>query len=172
MFPIPTLETERLVLRAYRPEDFDAHAALWADPIVTRYIGARPLTREQAWTRFLRHAGLWDMLGFGFWLIEDKSSGRFLGEAGFHDLKRELIPSVETTLETGWAFVADIHGKGIATETLSAIISWGENAYPDRRITCIINPDNAASRRVAEKCGFQEFARTTYHGEPVVLFER
>lgn len=172
MTAIPTLETGRLRLRAYRADDFDSHAALWADPAVTRFIGAHPITREQAWTRFLRYAGSWQMLGFGFWAVEEKTTGHFLGEAGFHDMKRELTPSLDGTLETGWAFMPEAQGKGIATETVGAVLAWGGAAYPGRRVTCIINPDNAASRRVAEKSGFREFGRTTYHGAPVVLFER
>ena len=46
---IPTLETPRLRLRAYRREDFDAYAALWAEPAVVRFIGGTPLSREAAW---------------------------------------------------------------------------------------------------------------------------
>ena len=168
---IPTIETERLILRGHHVDDFDAHAALWGDPVVTRFIGGVPQTREQAWVRLLRHAGMWQVMGFGFWAVTDKATGRLLGEAGFHDLKRELTPSVEGMLETGWGFVPDAHGKGIATETVSAVIAWGRQNHPHMRITCLIDPQNVASIRVAEKQGFREFARTTYHGGPTILFE-
>lgn len=169
---IPTIETERLILRGHRVDDFDAHAALWADPVVTRFIGGVPQTREQAWVRLLRHLGMWQAMGFGFWAVTDKATGRLLGEAGFHDLKRDVSPSIEGTLETGWGFLPDAHGKGIATETVSAVIAWGRQNHPRMRITCLIDPQNVASIRVAEKQGFREFARTTYHGAPTILFER
>ncbi len=168
---IPVIETERLILRGHRVDDFDAHAALWADPVVTRFIGGVPQTREQAWVRLLRHLGMWQAMGFGFWAVTDKATGRLLGEAGFHDLKRDVSPSIEGTLETGWGFIPGAHGKGIATETVSAVIAWGRQNHPEKRITCLIDPQNAASIRVAEKQGFREFARTTYHGGPTILFE-
>src|SRR6185436_8398192 len=85
---IPTVETERLILREHRLSDFDAYAALWRDPVVTRFIGGRARSREESWVRFLRHAGMWHHIGFGFWAIEEKASGSLIGEAGFHDLKR------------------------------------------------------------------------------------
>lgn len=169
---VPVIETQRLVLRGHRLDDFDAHAALWADPVVTRFIGGVPQTREQAWVRLLRHMGMWQAMGFGFWAVTDRQTGRLLGEAGFHDLKRDLTPSLEGTLETGWGFVPDVHGKGIATETVSAVIAWGEANLPGVRMTCLIDPANTASLRVAEKNGFREVARTTYHGAPTILFER
>jgi len=51
---VPPLETARLRLRGHRVEDFAACAAMWADPVVTRYIGGRPFTAEEVWTRLLR----------------------------------------------------------------------------------------------------------------------
>jgi RimJ/RimL family protein N-acetyltransferase len=169
---VPVIETSRLILRGHRLEDFDAHAALWANPVVTHFIGGVPQTREQAWVRLLRHMGMWQAMGFGFWAVTDRQTGRLLGEAGFHDLKRDLTPSLEGTLETGWGFVPDVHGRGIATEAVAAIVAWGETNRPGMRMTCLIDPANAASLRVAEKTGFREFARTTYHGVPTILFER
>lgn len=169
---IPVLETRRLVLRGHRLADFSEHAAFWADPIVTRFIGGRPLTREEAWMRFLRHAGMWANMGFGFWAVTDRASGRLLGEAGFHELRRELTPRIEGSLETGWSLVPDVHGQGLATEMLGAILAWGAENFPGKRITCLIDPDNAASLRLARKLGFREIDRSAYHGSPIVIFER
>ena len=61
----PTIETERLVLRGYRLEDFPHLADAWADPEVVRHIGGRPSTEEESWTRLLRNIALWPMLGYG-----------------------------------------------------------------------------------------------------------
>lgn len=169
---IPTLETGRLVLRGHRPEDFDAHATMWADPVITRFVGGNPFPRDQAWTRFLRHAGMWQVMGFGFWAVEEKATGKIVGEAGFHELRRQLEPSLEGTLEAGWGFLPEVHGKGIASEAIGALLAWGAGKFPERRITCMIDPDNSASLRVAAKHGFREFTRTSYDGKPIILFER
>ena len=63
---------------------------------------------------------MWRHMGFGFWAIEEKATGRFIGEAGFHELRRDIEPSIEGTLEAGWGFVTDAHGKGFATEAVGA----------------------------------------------------
>ncbi|BCH28147.1 N-acetyltransferase [Mesorhizobium sp. L-8-10] len=169
---IPTLDTERLVLRGHRPGDFDAHALMWSDPDVTRFIGGTPFPRDQAWVRFLRAAGMWQVMGFGFWAVEEKSSGELLGEVGFHELQRDLQPSLEGTLEAGWALRPAAHGKGFATEAVGAALAWGVENFPDKRVTCMIDPENTASLRVAQKLGFREFARTEFHGGPIILLER
>jgi RimJ/RimL family protein N-acetyltransferase len=168
---IPTLTTERLTLRPHRLDDFDAIAALWNDPEVARFIGGVPSTREQSWSRLLRYKGSWHFLGFGFWAIEDRTSGSFIGEAGFLEARRDIRPSIEGMLETGWVLDPIAHGKGYATEALKAMIEWGVSHFPSRKLTCIIAPGNGASRRVAIKLGFEEVARTTYLGSDVALFE-
>lgn len=164
---IPVIETERLILRPHRIGDFDAYAVMWADPVVTRFI-AKPRTREESWLRFLRHAGSWSLIGYGFWAIEEKATGRFIGEGGFHDLKRDIVPSIEGIPEAGWGFIADMHGKGIASEAVAAFVGWADRRF-DGKTVCIIDPVNVASVRVAEKNGYREFGRTTYHGDTVML---
>ncbi|WP_027056644.1 GNAT family N-acetyltransferase [Mesorhizobium erdmanii] len=168
----PVIETQRTILRAHRLDDFDAYVAMWADPAVTRFIGGKPRTREESWMRFLRHAGLWSLLGYGFWAIEDKATGRFVGEAGFHDLKRDIAPPIEGIPEAGWALAPAVHGAGLATEVVSRILAWGEEAFGRARTVCIIDPENTASLNVAGKVGYREVLRTTYHDAPTVLLER
>lgn len=171
MVDIPTVETARLVLRAHRLSDFDAYAALWRDPVVIRFIGGRPRTGEESWVRFLRHAGMWHHIGFGFWAIEEKASGELIGECGFHELKRDIQPSLEGTLEAGWTLMPHMHGKGYATEAIRAMLGWAAANRPEMPITCFIDPANAASIRVAERCGFIERVLTEYGGEPVIIFD-
>jgi RimJ/RimL family protein N-acetyltransferase len=169
---IPVLETPRLRLRAHRPEDAAAHAAMWADPAVVRFIGGVPLTREAAWSRLLRQPGLWQWLGFGFLAIEDRATGAFIGEAGFHDLKRDIAPSIEGTLEAGWVLARAAQGRGLAEEAMRAVLGWADATLPGQRITCIIRPGHAASLRVAAKLGFVPFAHASYTGAPILLLER
>lgn len=172
MHSVPIIETDRLVLRPYRRDDFPSYAALFGDAEVTRYVGGVPFTREQSWTRFLRQVGMWHYFGFGFFAIQDRTTGMFLGEAGFHDVHRAITPSLEGTMETGWALSPKAHGQGLATEAVSAALKWADHQFPALRKTCIIDIGNRASIRVAEKHGFQEFWRTTYHGNHVIMFER
>lgn len=169
---IPVIETERALLRPHRLADFDAYFEMWADPIVTRFIGGRPRSREESWQRFLRHPGLWSMIGYGFWAFEDKATGRFIGEGGFHDLKRDIVPSIEGVPEAGWALVPEAHGNGLATEIVGAFVAWSDRRFGGGRTVCIIDPKNGGSLRVAEKCGYREIGRTTYHDEPTILLER
>jgi RimJ/RimL family protein N-acetyltransferase len=174
---VPVIETERLRLRGHRPEDFAESAAMWADPVVTRYIGGKPLTAEDVWARLLRYVGHWTWMGFGYWVVEEKASGDFAGEVGLSDWKREIEPSLKGVPEVGWVLATRAHGKGYAREAVRAVIAWGDanvstaNAVLGRMV-CIIHPEHVRSIRVAEKCGFQQVQRTTYQGEPTILFSR
>ena len=109
---VPVLETQRLKLRGHHVDDFIKVAAMWADHNVTKQIRDQPFTQEETWTRFLRYVGHWALLGFGYWVVEDKQTGEFLGEVGFADFKRDLKPSLEGVPEIGWALSAGAHGKG------------------------------------------------------------
>lgn len=167
---VPVLETERLRLRAHTRSDLDACAAMWGDPLVTRFIGGKPSTRDETWSRLLRYAGLWSMLGFGYWLAEDRVSGKLLGEFGFGQWERDITPKLELP-EMGWALVPAAHGRGIATEGVKAALAWVD-AHFKSEVTCIISPQNTPSIRVAEKCGFREQTRTVFKGEPTIIFRR
>ena len=172
MVEIPQLDTPRLRLRGHRPDDFEPYAALWAEPAVVRFIGGAPLSREAAWIRFLRQIGHWHALGFGFFAIEEKATGAFVGEAGFHDLHRALTPSIEGTMEAGWVLASAMQGRGLAQEAMRAALAWADGNGTRARMTCIIRPDHAGSLRVAAKLGFTAFARSTYHDGPMVILER
>lgn len=172
MLQIPTIETERLILRPHRLEDFDACVELSSDEDVVRYISGIPSTREQTWVRVLRWAGMWHHLGYGFLVVEEKETGRFIGEAGFQEMRRAMEPSIEGTLEAGWVLAPAVHGRGYATEALNALITWAEEHFPGKSMSCIIDPRNEASLRLAAKLGFRELTRTTYHGDIIVVLSR
>jgi RimJ/RimL family protein N-acetyltransferase len=169
---VPILETERLKLRGHRIDDFADCVAMWEDPKVTRHIRDNPFTEEETWTRLLRFVGHWAMLGFGYWAVQEKQAGRFLGEVGFADYKRDLRPSLKGIPEIGWVFASHAHGKGYATEAVQAVTAWGDAHFGTARTACIIAPDNVASIRVASKCGYRELQSTTYHGQPTLMFVR
>jgi RimJ/RimL family protein N-acetyltransferase len=169
---VPILETNRLRLRGHRLDDFAHCAKMWDDPTVTRYIGGKPLTEEEAWARFLRYPGHWSLLGFGYWVAEEKSTGNYLGELGFADLKRDLQPSLPGLPEIGWVFAPNAHGQGYATEAVRAATAWGDIHFRPAQTFCIIHPENLTSVRVATKCGYKELQVTTYKGRQSIMFLR
>jgi len=169
---IPVIETPRTILRGHRLSDFDSFVAMWTDPLHTRFITGQPLPREEVWARLLRYRGHWQLLDYGYWVVEEKGTGRFLGGAGFQDAKREMEPSIEGLPEAGWGFVSAVHGQGFATEVVGAMHEWGDAHFGKARTVCIIDPENLASIRIAEKNGYREAVRTTYKGAPTLLFER
>lgn len=168
----PVLETRRTRLRPHRLEDFEAYCAMGEDPAVFRFVGGRARTREESWQRLLRHPGMWSLIGFGFWAIEDRASGRFIGEAGFHDLKRAIEPSIECVPEAGWSLVGAMQGRGLGGEVVRRMLEWADADLEAPRTVCIIDPENAPSLRLAASCGYREYVRTTYNGCVTILLER
>ena len=168
----PVLETRRLSLRVHGVSDFEDCAAMWRDPQVMHYLSGRPFTREEAWARLHRYVGHWQLLGFGFWAVREKTSGRFVGDVGLADFRRDLQPSIDGSPEIGWGLSPWAHGNGFATEAANAALEWIGARFGAPRTVCIIHPENLASLNVARKCSFKEFARTTYKDSPVILFER
>src|SRR5262245_53322922 len=156
----PRIETERLVLRAHTADDLPTCAAMWSNEDVIRYIGGRPFTREEVWARLLRYAGMWAMLGHGFWALEEKSSGRLAGEVGIMEARRDIKPSFEGTPEVGWALMPAYQGKGYAAEAVQAALRWGDAQLNTPKFVCIISEENAPSIRLAEKFGFSQTALT------------
>jgi len=167
----PTLETERLILRGHRMSDLAAREAMTADADVCRFIGGVQDHAENV-NRILRYAGLWVHYGRGPFVVEERSSGRFLGEIGIADFERGLGPDFDGEPEGLWVLTGGAHGKGYATEAMRAAIAWHDQAFGAKRMVCIIAPDNAGSLAVAGKLGFSRFDARVYKDHPVILFER
>jgi len=143
---------------------------MWADPKVVRHIGGKPFDEQQVWSKILAYAGHWALNGYGLWAVEERETGRLVGELGFADFRRKIKPTLGSAPEAGWVFASAAHGKGYATEALKAALRWADRRF--RRTVCIIDPGNAASARVAEKCGFKMLRRAKYRGEPTVVYSR
>ncbi len=169
---IPLIETARLRLRQFRESDLEVQAATLADPEVVRFLGGTPLAREESWRRMVTASGLWPILGYGYWAVESKATGRYVGLAGFADFKRDMEPSIEGLPEMGWILAPEAHGQGLASEAVTAAIAWADEALPPQQYVAIISHGNAASIRVAEKTGFSLREEATYKGEPILLFRR
>ncbi|MGJ3231033.1 MAG: GNAT family N-acetyltransferase [Oceanicaulis sp.] len=168
---VPGLQTERLTLRAFTPADFDAFAAIWGDERVTRHISGAASSRSESWTRFLRLAGLWPILGYGYWAVEARDTGALAGLAGFADFKRDIEADIDGLPEAGWVFAPAAHGKGYATEAMGAALAWLDARPEGARSCCLINPANAASIRVADKLGYGDRVTARFgEGESLVFF--
>jgi RimJ/RimL family protein N-acetyltransferase len=169
---IPLIETDRLRLRGHAIDDFVHSRELWGDAAVTQFIGGKPLTEEESWSRLLRYLGHWALLGFGYWVVEERESGEFVGEVGFADYKREMEPPLGAIPELGWVLAKKKQGKGYATEAVNAALRWGLEQFGSREVACLIHPDHRSSIRVATKCGFEERWAATYKGSPTIVFKR
>ncbi len=139
---------------------------------MVRYTVGKPQTEEEVWSRLLRYLGLWSLLGYGYWVVEEQATGAFVGEVGLSNYKRAIEPPLGDAPEIGWTLLPRFQGNGYATEAAQAALAWARNlpALGDR-ISCIIHAENTGSFRVAAKCGFIESHISTYRGAPFhVLF--
>lgn len=168
----PEILTARTRMRGHRITDFDAMETMWRDDIVTRFILGRPSTSTETWSRLLRYVGHWQALGFGYWAIEDRDTGRFIGEVGFADYKREIEPSLGGAPEAGWALASEAHGKGIATEVMTAALDWADRNFADPKTVCILDPEHHGSIRVATKLGYQPSHMAIFIDKPAQVMAR
>ncbi|MDT9598149.1 GNAT family N-acetyltransferase [Sphingosinicella rhizophila] len=164
-----TIETARLVLRPPSADDFADLLALWTDPVTLAFLG-RASTPAEAWARMLKYAGHWSLFGFGYWMLREAGTGRFVGEGGLAHQKRDGIDGGDP--EAGWALVGSAQGKGYGQEALAAILAWGDTCLPSPRTLCLIDRANHASIRLAERNGYRASGEATLNEAPVVLFER
>ena len=167
----PTLETPRLRLRGFRASDLDAQWATMTDPEVVRHLGG-PASREDTWRKILGSPGLWALLGYGYWVVERRHDGAYLGQVGFADFKRDMEPGIEGIPEMGWIMAREAQGQGHATEAVLAALAWADEALGGGEIVAIISHTNAPSIRIAEKAGFSRREEAVYKGEPILLFRR
>ncbi len=166
----PVIRTGRLVLRAHRRDDFAPLSAMWREPEVVRHIGdGVPMSEEEVWAKLLRFAGLWALLGFGFWAVEDKASGRLVGEVGFLDRGR-ADPLLSGAPEAGWALAAAFQGRGYGSEAMRAVLDWGDRRF--ERSVCVIDPDNQPSIALARRLGYADLGEVESHGRRRLAFQR
>lgn len=169
---IPRLTTDRLVLRAPRAADHAASAAMWADPGVARHTVGQPSTPAESWARLLRNAGLWSVMGFGYWVAERANDGAFIGEFGLAAFRRPLVPDHGDAPEAGWVMTPAHHGQGFAQEAMRAVLHWADTSLPAPYSFCVIAPENAASINLAHRLGYGAAEPGTSRGLPALVFTR
>jgi RimJ/RimL family protein N-acetyltransferase len=164
-FEIPTVETERLVLRAFRDADLDAFAAMSADAEVMRYIGdGSTVDRNGTWRTLAGFNGHWSLRGFGMWAVERKADGTFLGRVGLHH------PPYWPALEAGWVLARAAWGQGFAREGAAAALAFARRELPPQRLVSFIRPGNERSVKVALALGATFDGVSDLLGSPVEVY--
>lgn len=162
---IPTLETERLRLRAFTAADKPAYAAMRADPEVVRFLPGGealvPFAEEIAESRIEAFRAGWAG-GFGVWAVEDKATGAFLGQAGLARLVRA------GDVEVLYALKRSAWGRGYAREAARGVLGFAFERLEFPRVVAFVMPDNTASSRVLLAVGMRSIGETTYNDFPVL----
>lgn len=140
------IETERLILRVPRREHFERYAELICDPVAASHIGGG-LSRGDAWRRFLQMPGAWAVQGFAMFSLIEKSTGRWVGQAG------PWQPEGWPGTEVGYSLHPDAWGRGYATEACTAAIDWAFDVLDWTDVIHCIAPTNTASQSVARRLG-------------------
>jgi RimJ/RimL family protein N-acetyltransferase len=143
------IETERLILRAFRDEDREAFAALNGDPRVGEWLGGVS-DRAQSDAMLERTNAHIAKHGFGFWAAERKADGRLVGMIGLRTLE-ETPPG--PGVEIGWRLAPDVQGAGLATEGAAAALAWGLANIDMPEIIAFTARSNLRSQAVMRRIG-------------------
>ena len=144
--PAPILETERLILRAPVPEDFDSWAEFAADEETMRYLGGAQ-ARSVAWRGLCTAVGAWTVRGFSMFSVIEKATGRWVGRLG------PWQPEDWPGTEVGWGLSRAAWGKGYATEGAAACMDYAFDVLGWSEAIHTIEPENRASQAVAKRLG-------------------
>ena len=160
-----TLEADRLILRMLRESDFDAYAEMCDDPKFMRYLGdGHPLPRPMAWRNLAMMVGHWSLRGYGFWAVEERSSGVFVGRIGFWN------PEGWPGFELGWVLRRSFWRRGYATEGARTALRFAFTQMNQAHVISLIRPENSVSIRVAEKLGERLVDSTELIGKPALVY--
>lgn len=163
-FFVTQLQTERLTLRAYRRDDFDAFAEHLADPVSAMHLAVAD--RATAWRIFCSQAGLWLIHGAGWWAVEDRQTGQLVGTVG------AFFREGATEMELGWNTYRACWGKGFASEAAAAAVDYALEVRHEPQVRALIASDNEASLQVARRLGLLYEGDTQIHGKSVGSYVR
>ena len=160
----PQLETERLRFRLFRNDDFPTYEQWCARMEIMRYLGGKTFDRIQAFRHMSYLIGHWHFLGYGYYAVEEKATGTLVGRCGFTN--QPGWPG----FELGWTIIPEYQGRGYATEAARMLLQYAFTVLDQPRVTSLIHPDNAPSRRVAEKLGQRIEGETEVLTMPVLIY--
>ncbi|WP_418887137.1 GNAT family N-acetyltransferase [Hyphomonas oceanitis] len=157
----PTIETERLILRPPRAEDFDSWCAFHADEDVMRHLGGVQ-GPELTWRSMCAMTGAWTIEGFSMFSVIEKATGEWVGRLG------PWRPYGWPGTEVGWGLVRSAWGKGYASEGAAAAMDYAVDILGWDEVIHTIDPANAGSIRVAERLGSRVLRQATLPA-PLIL---
>lgn len=160
---IPVLQTERLVLREPRETDLDAVAGFMASTR-SHFVGG-PADRQGAWRALLTGIGHWLLRGYGYWTVEERATGAIIGRVGvvFH-----AVDWPEP--ELGWHLYDGFEGRGLAEEAARAARAGVARHAGLTGLISLVAPDNARSRRLAERLGAAVEGDAVLFGRPALIY--
>jgi RimJ/RimL family protein N-acetyltransferase len=163
------ISTDRLVLRVPGTEDVDVLASYWGDAETMKYIGkgGEPWTREMVRERIEAAIERQRVSGYCFWVVELRETGEVIGQGG-------VVPIANTgpEIELGYRLGKAHWGKGYATEIANASAKHALGSIGLDRLIAVTYPENAGSRRVLVKCGFEDMGITDrYYDTTCALYE-
>jgi [ribosomal protein S5]-alanine N-acetyltransferase len=163
-----TVNTPRLLLRCFTPDDVEAHGRIFSDPLVTRYLPRGPYPAEKApeiaqrtVAYFIEH---WEKLGFGVWAVTERASAALIGQCGLNHL------AASDEIEVLYLLDRPFWGAGLATEAAQAAVDIGFDGVGLDRIIGLTTPQNLASQRVLHKIGLRYEDDAVYFGMDVKYF--
>lgn len=159
---IPTLESQRLILRPFRQADFEPMAVFFADPVSAYYGG--PCGREDAWRKFAVYSGHWLLRGYGPWALEEKTTGAFVGLTGLWYPEGWFEPEIT------WALVPGQRGKGFATEGARRALRSAYEDFGWATAVSVVSVHNAASQAVAQRMGATMERDISYRHGPALVY--
>jgi RimJ/RimL family protein N-acetyltransferase len=159
------LETGRLILREFCPDDVDALADVLSDAETMRFYPA-PFDRTGVGEWIERNRLRYTTNGFGLWAMVLKSSGEMIGDCGL--VQQEM--DGEKLVEIGYHVRRDLWRNGFATEAARACRDFGFSKLEAERLISLIRTENQPSRRVAEKAGLTVWKETLWHGMPHLVY--
>jgi RimJ/RimL family protein N-acetyltransferase len=162
MIDVPSLETERLIMRSFKSDDFEPMAAFFAGADSFYYGG--PLDRSEAWRRLATFAGHWVLNGYGEFALEEKATGAFVGFCG------PWKPAGATEPEIAWALLPDYYGKGYAGEAAKRAIKYVYEDLKWSTVMSLIESGNTSSVRLAERLGAKAETSVEIYGREAVIY--
>jgi ribosomal-protein-alanine N-acetyltransferase len=162
---VKILETARLILREFRPEDVDALSLTLSDPETMRFYPA-PYDRAGVEEWIARNRRRYAESGHGLWAMLLKASGELIGDCGL------TVQPLDGTdeVEIGYHVRRDLWGQGLATEAARACRDFGFARLPVERLISLIRPENLPSCRVAEKNGMTVWKEVTFRNLPHLVY--
>jgi len=159
------LQTARLLLREFTPEDADALALVLSDPETMRYYPA-PYNRAGVEQWIERNRQRYQDDGVGLWAMELKKTQELIGDCG---ITRQEVEG-ERFYEIGYHLRRDLWGQGLATEAAIACRDWAFTHLKTDRLISLIRPENRPSRRVAERIGMTVWKEVNWRGLPHCVY--